>query len=227
MKDKKELLYRNCIITCWVMLIVCVLLKLFGIPWFDINTQTPILQSLDAFIENNTILSYLYNYFLIWSNGILVILCTVKNISKKSFIMYSLYMCASIRFNVSIAFVLDTIFLLFVCLRENRSKHTVFNYITVVVLNLIYQSISLYTKNLGIKLELYGTVESKLFMIDYYIMLIMTWLYLKKGGGDICSIFHFRLGEVIAHHCGSYRQKTLCKKHTQNLKQHSIVNREV
>ena len=38
MRDKTKLLHERALLTCIIMLFLCIILKLFGIPWFDILT---------------------------------------------------------------------------------------------------------------------------------------------------------------------------------------------
>ena len=225
MKDKKDILYRNAIVTCWVMLIVCVLLKLFGIPWFEFDKENVGVVEFIRFIKNNTLSLYIASYISLWVNTTLVLLCTVLNLSRRSIVMYSSYLCLSMILDFKIRFVLDTLILLFICLIETKKfKRTLINFLTVVGLNIFYQCVSLYVRDLGIIFSKYSVTDNVFLSIDYYIMLLLTWLYLKKGGVDICSRFHSVMDHT--HRCGSSLQKKLCKKHTQNSKQRSTVNRE-
>lgn len=47
---KNKILYERSLRTCIIMLVVCIVFKLFGAEWFDLNTSIPILQKLDKII---------------------------------------------------------------------------------------------------------------------------------------------------------------------------------
>jgi hypothetical protein len=43
---KNKILYERSLRTCIIMLVVCIVFKLFGAEWFDLNTSIPILQKI-------------------------------------------------------------------------------------------------------------------------------------------------------------------------------------
>lgn len=196
--------YKRALATCITMLLLSIALKLFGVQWFDLNTNIPLLQEIDNIVMNNTILSFLYSFTLLWINGILVILCTIKQIPYKYIYAYTCFIIISITCGSSIiTSLLDTLTLLLISYMILPNKRTILNFVGVFLLNITYQFISLYIRDLGFHLSNYGMTCSLLFMIDYYLMLLTTYLYLKKGNKDICS---------ISLHFGSYLASKLCKK---------------
>ena len=76
-----------------------------------------------------------------------------------------------------------------------------------MLLNYIYQVISLFIKEIGYGVGNYTMIEGVLFNLDYYIMLAITYLYLKKGDTSLCQIFHQFF---------SYLKEKLLKKHSKN-----------
>lgn len=58
---KNKILYKRSLRTCIIMLVACIVFKLFGVKWFDLNTSIPILQKLDKIIMNNYIYCLLYS----------------------------------------------------------------------------------------------------------------------------------------------------------------------
>lgn len=50
---KNKILYERSLRTCIIMLVVCIVFKLFGAEWFDLNTSIPILQGLNKTNEFN------------------------------------------------------------------------------------------------------------------------------------------------------------------------------
>ncbi len=81
MKDKSKILYERALVTCIIMLFVCIILKLFGVQWFDLNTDIPILHEIDNVVMNSVPLSFLYSFILTMINGYLI--CCVSNKSTK------------------------------------------------------------------------------------------------------------------------------------------------
>ena len=206
MKDKKYLLYERSLLTCILMLFICIGLKLFGVPWFDLNTDVPILNEIDKIVMNSYVLSFLYSLLFRCINTYLVVIIVTKSL-KINVVKFVLGVTASMVIakatNASyISFIADTLIPLAVCVDLDRRKITVIEYIITFIMNILYQSISLYIKDLGIQLSYYGLTISLLFMIDYYIMLVITYLYLKKGDKTLCGIFR---------HCGSYLADKLSK----------------
>lgn len=53
MRDKTKLLHERALLTCIIMLFLCIILKLFGIPWFDLNTDSSIERNIDAVRAEN------------------------------------------------------------------------------------------------------------------------------------------------------------------------------
>lgn len=180
--------YKRALVTCIAMLLLSIVFKLFGVQWFDLNTNIFILQEIDRAVMNNTVLSFFYSFTLTMINGYLI--CIVSNKQLKLNYVGLITICiASVLLsyyfsNSFIVFLFDFFSLYLICCNRSAFKE----YLLVMILNVLYQIISLFIRNLGIQLSYYDVVCSILFMIDYYIMLILTYLYLKKGEKDLCSI---------------------------------------
>ena len=50
---KNKILYERSLRTCIVMLMVCIVFKVLGVKWLDLNTSIPILQGLNKTIMNS------------------------------------------------------------------------------------------------------------------------------------------------------------------------------
>lgn len=206
--NKEKLLYERALITCMVMLFVCIVLKIFGVEWFNLDTSIPLLNKIDEIVMNSEVLSFLYSYVLLYINGLLMIMCSIGRLIRKTKILYTVFIAVSVIFgNFVYMPVIDTLMLLIICMIEEPKRSTILNYIGIFVLNILYQSISLYIRDLGFHFSNYGLVTSVLLNIDYYIMLVITYLYFKKGDTNVCS---------INHHFGSSLRTRLWKKRLQN-----------
>lgn len=198
MKDKKYLLYERSLLTCILMLFICIGLKLFGVPWFNLNTDVPILNEIDRIVMNSYVLSFLYSLLFRCINTYLVVIIVTKSLKvniPKFVSAVILSMLIAKMTNASyISFIADTLIPLVICIDLDRRKITILEYAITCVMNILYQFVSLYIRNLGVQLSYYGLTVSLLLNIDYYIMLVITYLYLKKGDVTLCGTFR---------HCGS------------------------
>lgn len=164
---KNKILYKRSLRTCIIMLVVCIVFKLFGVKWFDLNTSIPILQKLDKIIMNNYIYCLLYSSILLSVNLFFIISITLNLELKESF------------------------------------KYTSFTFPFTIIF-IILKFISCYLRDIGFHNGNYGCVISVLMMIDYYIMLIIT--YLMKGE-KLCQIFQVSFSSL---------QRELLKKRSKN-----------
>jgi len=180
---KKTLLIA--IILCWIFLFVCFAIKMFGGNWFEIIIKDEKLIYIGNYIDNNN-----------WAKIIIGIISTYISI-----IFYYLAICSKKKFelltnsliglwviiatiikiftNETVSLILDGIqFLIipyFLIGYKPRKKHLII--ILAFILNLLFQIISLITKNIGIKFITNNILIALIFMIDLYIMLILFWLY--------------------------------------------------
>ena len=191
MKDKTKLLHERALITCVIMLFLCIILKLFGFQWFDLDTDIPILNEIDKIVMSNYWLCLLYSSILLSINTYFIVLITL-NISLKEHLKIYLYIFVISLFYVSIKVFLldyiimitDTLYPLIFILFTNKTFNLKIlgKYLLVFVLNILYQGCSIYIRNISIQQGNYGFISSTLLMIDYYMMLIITYIYQIKGG---------------------------------------------
>lgn len=208
---KSKLLYERALITCVLMLLVSVILKLFGVPWFNLDTSIPILNKINDIVMNSNTLSFIYSFIFRYIHSYLVCCITLKTLKQRHLLLTFFVistMLSRLLFNDVMCFLIDFNILLIYCMCIN--KRCFKEYYMVMILNMIYQLVSLFIRNLGIGLGSYGMVSSILLNLDYYIMLIITYLYLKKGETTLCGIFHV---------CYSSLATKLWRKPTQNSNQ--------
>ena len=216
MKDKRQILYERALITCVIMLFICVILKLFGANWFNFNTDLPLPQKINSTIMNNYIAGALYSWLLILPNIILVI-CISSKINIKTVMEHSILLFVSTMILILIvayvppviSMMIDTlyIFLIVFFINKRCDKELILNIVLTTILNLIYQNLSVFIRNIGYNIGEYSLIVAVLFNLDYYIMLFITYLYLMKKEVTLCQIIH---------HYGSCLAKRLCRKHLEN-----------
>lgn len=183
---KNKILYERSLRTCIIMLVVCIVFKLFGVKWFDLNTSIPILQELDEIIMNNYILSFLYSLIFLSIDNFFILGVATKT-KPTDMVIWSLKF---IPLNILLIFskyyinnpLIDFVLLLLMSyIIDNKSIKRIICY---NLLNIVYQLISIFIKNVGM-IELTGIVTTTLLMIDYYIMLAITYLFQLLGGKDL------------------------------------------
>lgn len=191
--NKDKILYERALITCVVMLFVCIILKLFGVQWFNLDASIPLLNKIDEIVMNNSILSFIYSFLLVFTNTILVCMITIKKCSKRLVFLISLFVFVIIPIKTFIrinelSFLLDTLCPLIICISCDKNA-SITEYIIVFLLNIFYQRVSLFIRDSDLGISIYSVTTAVLLNLDYYIMLMVTYLYLKKGDSTLCSIF--------------------------------------
>lgn len=204
---KEKLLHERALVTCIAMLFICIILKLFGVQWFDLNTNIPILQEIDKVVMNSVPLSFLYSFVLLFINGYLICSISNKTLNNNLYLL-SLVCIISILLsnylgNNILVLLFDIFGLYIVCYKKSNIKE----YLITILLNIIYQTLSLFIRDLGYQIANYDVISSILFNLDYYILLVLTYLYLKKGDVTLCS---------ISRRSFSYLAAKLWKKRSEN-----------
>ena len=218
MDNKENKLYKMALTSCIVMLFLCIIFKLFGFNYFDLKFNNSILNNINIIIMNNFYLSILFSFILKFISGYLIF--SIINPNKKQ----SIFCIACITFftilikfnNKNLGIIIDALILLIYPLIFNEfNKTTIKNTIYSLFLNTTYQLISIFLRNIG-TIHINTFIISLLMNMDYFILLIITLLYLRRGGVDICLTVHFY----------SFQAKMLWKKLLKKLNL-SLLNNEV
>lgn len=180
MKDK----YKTLILACWIVLLSCFIIKILGGNFFEIVCNNKTFINICDFIDTSFIkylvvsLCYTFGtslYFLAVLNK-----TKFKNKENILYIILPLFSCLKLLFAKYsvIVFIIDLIFTIITPIIINKRKwlNSIIGYILII----IFQLISLLTKNIGIKIIDNSTLTSLIFCIDYYIMIILYYLYNTK-----------------------------------------------
>lgn len=195
---------RRAIILCWVMLIVCFIIKLFGGNWFEIICNDEHFIFVCGFIDAHWFIKYPAMYIsYILSLFFVILSCSLikkPNIKQFFLIIGLLTISWAINFFSNIA---KTIFEIVVVLilptvlntkaflgnqqKTMSFKTSWFMGIIGYALIALFQVISLITRNIGIKNIGDNTLTTLILMVDYYIMVFLYYLYsckikMKKEG---------------------------------------------
>lgn len=188
MKNKYEVL----LISCWALLIICFIMKLFGANWFELTTENQHFIDFCARIEY-TALDYVLGCILYVIGTSLYVLALF---GKKFFSKWDLFGLLLIILvgvakifitNAFITFGLDLVITIVIPIIQRPSKW--YNFLISCVILFIFQIISNITKNIGLKV-VETLFIATLYSIDYYIMLVLFYLYsLREGGLDYGKIW--------------------------------------
>lgn len=213
MKDKTKLLHERALITCVIMLFLCIILKLFGFQWFNLDTDIPILKEIDKFITSNYYLLLIYSVIFTSINNFLILGCSTKQEMKQmikwsiKFIPLNIILIVMKDYcSDSIKLFLDIFFLLLMnFIMKGKIKRIIF----FMFVNILYQLISLFIRSLVPQCGYYSIIYSLLLNIDYYIMFLITYIVVLKGG---ISCFRVTFSSLA---------NQLWKRHTEDSQQSS------
>lgn len=183
-KLDKERYLKRVIVVCWIALAICFGIKLFGGNLFEIACENENFIKLCDIAENNkivyflisTLYCYVSNYFLILA------ICGKCRFSKVELIVYSitvLLVCGikllspyiGVIFDIWQVIVMPCLFTL-----KNTKRH--FYVILGNLLVLIFQSTSLFVKNLSFEIVTEnGLLIGIIYSIDVTIMYVLYYLY--------------------------------------------------
>lgn len=187
---------KRAIILCWVMLIVCFIIKLFGGNWFEIICNNEHFINICSYIDTHPILrdsiaSVLYiisSFFIISAcaflpslnkKQVLVILIALIIVWATKYISLTTKSIVEAIHTVTTPIILN----LMPCKEKSERtkvlKKTWYYGIIGYLFILIFQVISLITRNLGIKFIEDNSLLSMILMVDYYIMIALYYLYIK------------------------------------------------
>lgn len=194
MKDK----YKTLITACWIVLICCFIVKLLGGNWFEIACNN---EKFIAFCNTfkNGFVYYLINYTLYHFGTYYYFKAVLKSktLNKRKYLLHlimivvwviKLILSLTVSNPTILVLIIDTAFL--ICTPLVVDKKIIKRSIIGYILNLGFQIVSLITKNIGLKLLTDNLVIIIIFSIDYYIMVILYYLYsIKEDNNNVSWSF--------------------------------------
>jgi hypothetical protein len=183
--------YGMLITVSWILLIVCLIIKLLGGNWFDLNTENSKFIDFCNYVETHQILkmSIACVIYLISGYFILSIILKEKLKPKHILIFYPLMIVKSLLgwYISGITFIFDFVIIIIIPIILTR------NWKRIIIANILlisFQLITIYARNLGIIFsgsfnEQNNTIVSLLYQIDYYLMILLYYLYTFKNRKEI------------------------------------------
>lgn len=200
MKEDLDKLLSRTLLTYSTILFAVFILKMFGLNYFELDTNNKIINMINSFIFNCHLENIWYAGTL-YLNGyvIMSITCNDNSRTMKKFTLYCLplfitFQILKAHFNNTFLFVIIDLlylFILSICYiryikEEKLHKYNITNYWFLVFIMNVYQVISLITRNISIGYHDDSFMLSMICNIDYIVLMLMTQkLYFIKGGKDL------------------------------------------
>ena len=196
----------------WGVLVCCFLIKIFGGNLFEIITYNKSFINICNYLEETNLFYLVYYPFYLLSTYQVVLIISRNYPKNKHYIfliiltiMYVLKM-----FNESITAILEILFYLTTSLIYSKK---IWRGVEVIFITVLFQFISLITKNIGYTLNYDNVVISLIYMIDYYIMMFIYCIntIIRKEGIIMGLLGPFLLSKK-AKQLTAYREKLVTKR---------------
>lgn len=177
MKDK----YKILIISSWIVLIICFAIKLFGGNWFEVMVENQNFINACNWLDSNLIALYSISTLTYCASMYLIYLSLTKQKIKSDLWILLVMLPGSILkgFVPILGLIIDISIWFLIPLIKYKFK----NWKRVIIGNILivaFQLISLFIRNIGWNLDNQSSLLSLIMMIDYYIMIILYYLYTNR-----------------------------------------------
>ena len=196
MKENINKILSRTLITYTFLLFIIFILKVVGFDYFGLDLNNSTVTRL-----NEIILKYglenIWYAFTMYINYYIVLSITCNDNSKKmkKYCLMTLPICVIIQYikNSSLIFlIVDITYFLILALIYKKFKFKTknyINYVLVTIIVLLFQIISLYTRNLYIDVKGNSFILNCVLSLDYILLSIIFYkLYFMKGGNSICGM---------------------------------------
>lgn len=183
----KTKIYKYTLLASIGCILVSFISKLLGCNDFNIPV-------IDNAINNNYTLMLICYLLLFNINGILITMLIVKKrLSFKALLLCvgafsAEYTITSILANDYLSFILDFLTPILVSILLTRKFKITIEGIIVICLNILYQAISMITRDIFIGVATESFTTNLILNIDYYGLLVITILYFRKKGVHIYEL---------------------------------------
>lgn len=181
------------------VLLVSFILKLIGLDYFGIEYNNPIIISINDFCLKYHLVDIFYLITMyIYASMFISITCNDNSKKNKIYV----FLCIPVFYLISylkmkydnrlLFYLVDVLYLyvlslIYMLLFKKKIKGSIRRYIFLILINTIYQLISLSVKNQNVNYDYNNFLVIFIMNIDYLIMVLITKkLYFMKGGSIIC-----------------------------------------
>lgn len=173
MKNK----YKTLIISCWVVLIACFLIKIIGASNFEIVSTNDNFIKICNWIDKSWVIYVVATLVYVPSTYIMYLCFTKQKLFNDWWIILLLLPASLLKNKIAvIGWIIDLSVLIVIPLIKGKFKnglYVLFGNILIIA----FQFISLLTKNINFHLTNEPTLIALIMQIDYYIMIILYYLY--------------------------------------------------
>lgn len=172
--------YGMLIFVSWIVLIACLIIKIFGGNWFELGTENSKFIEFCTYVDETMWLKMTLACIISLISGYisLCVMLNEKRLSLKNVLIFiPLMIIKSIIswYSSIISFVLDIFIMLGLTTIRNKSfKRSILCFVMISLL----QVITILIRNISFNFNLGNTlIEQSLIQVDYYIMLLLFYLY--------------------------------------------------
>ena len=182
--DKRKILKRV-IGLCWFSLIFCMVIKLFGGNYFEIASKKETLVNVCNWIDGNFIKEIIRFVFLNLSYYLYVSSICKRKLKLKEFMICEVFIVIDTiakYYNTTLGFIADCLMLFAspLVISKFKWKNSIIGFLLINA----FQLISLFTRNISLGILENTMLVEIILQIDYYIMLILYYLYSVKLKGE-------------------------------------------
>ena len=183
--------FRVLIITCWILLLLCCIAKLFGANWFIAHTDNQAFIDFCNYVDKTYWLSFIIRATTnVLSCGIYYMAVMKESKFSLSSLLWIVpllvYAVLKNIFNsmLTLFMVLDFCMMILLPIIIKRNKKTILWSIVGCALVTLFQLISMW-----LKLNNYTRFDNSVLVglilsVDYYIMIVLFWLYKIKNNNS-------------------------------------------
>ena len=176
----KKNIYKVLIESCWILLIFCFALKLLFGNLFAISVESQNFIAFCNWLDTHWLKYIITTIVYVPSTYLLYCCLTKQKLGKDWWILILLLPNAYFKDNIMyLGLIID----LFVCLIYPLIKEKGKSWKWVLIGNILivlFQQVSLLTKNIGFYIDNSSMLIGLIYSIDYYIMLVLYYLYIMK-----------------------------------------------
>jgi len=213
MKNDLDKLLSRTLFTYFMILFAVFILKIFGFNYFGLDINNKIIIQINNFISYWK-LENLWYAITLYINGFIIISITCNDNSNKMkrYVLYCMPLFILVQYakrysawkHSPIFVLIDLLYLFILSLcyikgvkKENINKYNVGNYFAFTLLTILFQFISLITRN--VKIELTNNfIISTIISLDYILLSIIVYkLYFIKGGISIWKMVHSSFSDLL------------------------------
>ena len=173
--------YGMLIIISWVVLLICLIIKLLGGNWFELGTNNEHFISFCNYVDNTQWLKMLLAC-IICIGSVYIIECILLNKSKLSTKELALYLPLIVISSISswkfqiVSLIAQMLYFIVLPLIQTKYKWKRVLFINIFVM--LLQVISILFRNIGNwNFNENNFMFQTLIQVDYYLMLILAYLY--------------------------------------------------